>query len=88
MALNIGRLVGQAREYASRNPDKVTGGLDRVGDAVDRRTGGRHGSAITKAKDAASKALGVSVRRSDGQAGERRGDVEGTSGDGSGATGR
>ncbi|MEJ5945933.1 antitoxin [Pseudokineococcus basanitobsidens] len=73
MALNIGRLVGKARRYASQNPDKVGSGLDRVGDAVNRRTGGKHASAVTKAKDAASKALGTHGR----QGRDGRGDVEG-----------
>ncbi|GAA2017096.1 antitoxin [Pseudokineococcus marinus] len=60
MALNIGRLVGKARSYASQNPDKVSSGLDRAGDAVNRRTGGKHSSTVTKAKDALGKALGTS----------------------------
>ncbi|ROP27315.1 antitoxin [Pseudokineococcus lusitanus] len=76
MALNIGRLVGQARRFASQNPDKVTSGLDRLGDVVDRRTGGKHASQIAKAKDAASKALGGSTGRrpedgTDGPVGRR-----------------
>lgn len=62
MALRIGRIVGQARRYASQNPDKVEQGLDRVGDAVNRRTGGKHAGAVTKARDAVGKALGTDRR--------------------------
>ena len=62
MALRIGRIVGQARRYASQNPDKVEQGLDRVGDAVNRRTGGKHAGAVTKAQAAVGKALGTSRR--------------------------
>lgn len=59
MALNIGRLVGKARSYASQNPEKVRSGLDRAGDAVDRRTGGKHSSTVAKAKGAIGRALGT-----------------------------
>jgi len=59
MALPIGRIVGQARRYAAKNPERVTSGLDRVGDAVNSRTGGKHEATVTKAKDAVGKALGT-----------------------------
>lgn len=67
MALRMARIVGQARRYASKNPDKVTSGLDRVGDAVNSRTGGKHEASVTKAKDAVGKALGTSGRRGRGR---------------------
>jgi len=70
MALRIGTIVGQARRYAAKNPEKVESGLDRVGDAVNRRTGGKHEATVTKAKGAVSKALGTS---SGGRRGKRRG---------------
>lgn len=62
MASRIGFLVGQARRYAAQNPDKVESGLDRVGDAVNRRTGGKHASSVTRARDVMGKALGTSRR--------------------------
>lgn len=64
----IGRLagiVGAARTYASKNPDKVNRGLDRVGDQINKRTGGKHAGAISKASNAARKALGTGRGGSD-----------------------
>lgn len=75
MALRIGLIVNQARRYASQNPEKVTSGLDRVGDAVNSRTGGKHEASVTKAKDAVGKALGTSSGR-----GRRRGWGRGSNG--------
>lgn len=62
MALRIGRIIGQARRYASQHPEQVESGLDRVGDAVNRRTGGKHARTVTRARDAVGKALGTSRR--------------------------
>jgi len=67
MALRITSIVGQARRYASKNPEKVTSGLDRVGDMVNQRTGGKHEASVTKAKDAVGKALGTNPRRGRGR---------------------
>ncbi|WP_295629585.1 antitoxin [uncultured Corynebacterium sp.] len=45
----------KAKQFADDNPDKVSQGIDKAGDTVDERTGGKHSEHVDKAQDAARK---------------------------------
>ncbi|MFD6857108.1 antitoxin [Rhodococcus sp. NPDC060086] len=53
-------LLGKGKDYASQNPDKVQGYIDKAGDTVDGKTGGKYSQHVDKAQDAAKKHLGTS----------------------------
>ncbi|MFC3850662.1 antitoxin [Corynebacterium hansenii] len=50
-------IFDKAKQFAADNPDKVSQGIDKAGDAIDERTGGKHSEQIDKAQDAARKHL-------------------------------
>lgn len=50
--------LDKAKQFASKNPDKVKQGLDKAGDAVNERTDGKYADKIDKATDVASDKLG------------------------------
>ncbi|MDO5732099.1 antitoxin [Corynebacterium sphenisci] len=50
--------LDKARQFASKNPDKVKQGLEKAGDAINERTGGKYADAIDKATDVAADTLG------------------------------
>jgi len=52
-------LVGKGKDYAAQNPDKVGSAIDKAGDQVDQRTGGKYAQHVDKAQDAAKKHLGA-----------------------------
>lgn len=52
-------MFGGAKKAASAHPDQVRQGMDKAEQAVNQQTGGKYGDQITKAGDAAEKALGV-----------------------------
>lgn len=60
-------LVGKGKDYAAQNPDKVGSAIDKAGDQVDRKTGGKYSQHIDKAQDAARKHLGASGDQAPGQ---------------------
>ncbi|WP_084082602.1 antitoxin [Corynebacterium freneyi] len=51
-------IFDKAKQFAEDNPDKVNQGIDKAGDLVDERTGGKHSEQVDKAQDAARKHLG------------------------------
>lgn len=51
-------LMDKVKGWAGKNPDKVQQGIEKGGDAIDQRTGGKHADKVDKAQDAASKHLG------------------------------
>ena len=51
-------IFDKAKQFADDNPDKVNQGIDKAGDVVDERTGGKHSEQVDKAQDAARKHLG------------------------------
>jgi hypothetical protein len=53
-------LLGKGKDYAAQNPDKVQGYIDKAGDTVDGKTGGKYSQHVDKAQDAAKKHLGGS----------------------------
>lgn len=61
-------LFDKVKNFASKNPDKVGQGVDKVGDMIDERTGGKHADKIDKAQDMARERLtGDQARPEDGQ---------------------
>lgn len=53
----LANLIGKGRQYTSQNADKIDGYVDKVGDAVDKRTGNKYTEKITKAADVTKKAI-------------------------------
>ena len=49
--MGIGDFVEKAKDLAGQHPDQVDQGIDKVGDAVDERTGGQHAAQVDKAQD-------------------------------------
>ncbi len=54
---SIKGLADKAKEFAAKNPDKVDQAIDKAGDIVDSKTGGKFADKVDKAQDAAKKAL-------------------------------
>lgn len=48
-----------AQNFAASNPDKVEEAIQRVGDEVDRRTGGRFTEQVDQAEQAVADQMGV-----------------------------
>ncbi len=44
-------LVGKAKGYAQQNPDKIDQAVEKVGDTVDKKTGGKYADKVDKAQD-------------------------------------
>lgn len=51
-------ILDKAKQFADDNPDKVNEGIEKVGDAIDDKTGGKHADKVDKAQDAAREHLG------------------------------
>lgn len=56
--MGIGDMINKAKDLAADHPDQVDQGVDKVGDAVDQRTGGQHVEQVDKAQDAVRSRLG------------------------------
>ena len=53
--MGLGDLVGKAKDLAQQNASAVEGAVEKVGDIVDEKTGGKFASAVDKVQDAAKK---------------------------------
>lgn len=51
-------LAQKAKDFARQHPDKVEQGLDKLGDAADKRTGGKYSEQIDKGKEMLQQRLG------------------------------
>ena len=61
-------LFDKVKNFASKNPDKVDQGVDKLGDMIDQRTGGKHADQVDKAQDMAREHLtGTHAEPEDGQ---------------------
>lgn len=47
----------KAKDMASDHPDKVDQGIDKAGDTVDSKTGGKYAGKVDKGQEAADKHL-------------------------------
>lgn len=50
--------IDKAKEFASKNPDKVRQAVEKVGDEIDKRTGGKFADKIDRVQEEAGKRLG------------------------------
>ncbi|MFF0818597.1 antitoxin [Rhodococcus sp. NPDC003318] len=50
-------LLGKGQQYAAENSDKVEDAIDKAGDFVDKKTGGKYAEHVDKAQDAAKKII-------------------------------
>lgn len=48
-----------AEDFAAKNPDKVSEGIERVGEQVDQRTGGRYTEQIDQAERTVADRMGT-----------------------------
>ena len=55
MDMGFGDLVGKAKDLAQQNAGAVEGAVEKVGDLVDEKTGGKFESVVDKVQDAAKK---------------------------------
>src|SRR4051794_20787148 len=51
-------LMDKVKGIVSKNSEKITTGIDKAGDVIDKKTGGKYAAKIDKAQDAAAKAVG------------------------------
>ena len=51
-------LALKAGEFASQNSDKISDGIDKAGDFIDRKTGGKYADQVDKAQDVAEQKTG------------------------------
>jgi hypothetical protein len=54
----VGDFLDKAKNAADKHDDKVDQGLERAGDQVDERTGGKHSSQVDGAVDQAQQRTG------------------------------
>ncbi|WP_295629587.1 antitoxin [uncultured Corynebacterium sp.] len=53
----------KVKQFASKNPDKVRQGIDKIGDEIDKRTDGKYAEKVDRVQDEAAKRLGGDARR-------------------------
>ena len=51
-------LIDKAKKFIDDNPDKVREGIEKVGDEIDKRTGGKYVDKIDRVQEEAAKRLG------------------------------
>lgn len=52
-------LVGKGKEVAAQNAEKIEQAVDKAGQVIDEKTGGKYSSQIDKGTDAVKSALGT-----------------------------
>lgn len=55
--MDFKNLAGKAMDMAAQHADKVDGVIDKAGDVVDAKTGGKFSGQVDSAQDAAKNAL-------------------------------
>ena len=58
-------LIDKAKKFIGDNPDKVRQGIEKVGDEIDERTGGKYADKIDRVQAEAAKRLGDDPNRPD-----------------------
>lgn len=51
-------LIDKAKQFLDDNPDKVRQGIEKVGDVIDDKTGGKYADKIDRVQEEAAKRLG------------------------------
>ena len=54
---NLKGMVNKGKDLAAENSDKIDGAVDKAGDFIDNKTGGKYSDKIDKVQDAAKKAV-------------------------------
>ena len=60
--MDLSSLVGKVKQAAQGHPDAVRGGLDRVQQVVDEKTGGKYSEQVKQGREGLEGALGVPGR--------------------------
>ncbi|MCZ4076580.1 antitoxin [Rhodococcus sp. H36-A4] len=50
-------LIGKGQKAAAENSDKIEQAVDKAGDFVDKKTGGKYAEQVNKVQDAAKNAI-------------------------------
>lgn len=61
-------IFDKAQDMAEQHPDQVDQGIEKAGDAVDERTGGKHAEQVDKGQDMARERLGGGEAPADNEA--------------------
>ncbi|MVA75669.1 antitoxin [Auraticoccus sp. F435] len=56
-------IFDKAKDLAAQHSDKLRSGVDKVGDVVDQRTGGRHADKVDKGQAAVDRLIERNERR-------------------------
>lgn len=51
--MGIGDFVDKAKDFASGNKEKVKDGIEKAGDLIDEKTGGKYADQVDKGQEAA-----------------------------------
>lgn len=54
---NLKGIVDKGKDLAAENSDKIEGAVDKVGDFIDDKTGGKYADKVDKAQEAAKNAI-------------------------------
>ncbi|SNS43082.1 antitoxin [Rhodococcoides kyotonense] len=54
---NLKGLVDKGKKAAAENSDKIEDAVDKAGDFIDNKTGGKYADKVDKVQDAAKKAI-------------------------------
>ncbi|AYJ48643.1 antitoxin [Rhodococcus sp. P1Y] len=54
---NLKGIVDKGKELAAENSDKIEDVVDKAGDFIDNKTGGKYADKVDKVQDAAKKAI-------------------------------
>ncbi|MFC3850663.1 antitoxin [Corynebacterium hansenii] len=60
-------LIDKAKDFIDKNPDKVRQGIEKAGDVIDERTGGKYADKIDRVQEEAAKRLGGGETREGGE---------------------
>lgn len=60
-------IFDKAQDLAEQHPDQVDQGIEKAGDAVDERTGGKYAEQVDKGQDAARARLGGGEAPAEGE---------------------
>ena len=52
---NLGKIADKAKDIAEKSGDKIAGGVDKVTDKIDEKTGGKYHDKLEKIDNLASK---------------------------------
>lgn len=63
-------LFGKGKDAASKNADKINEAVDKAGDFIDQKTGGKYSDKIEKGKEAAKKVVPPEQPGQPGQPGQ------------------